>query len=216
MWHPNSKWLVLCVRVCKCASCLRVHVCVDMCVLCVCFHVLSFVSCCSLSWRYRVHFHFARSWWRRVGLREGQWGKCIVELHLCLFPCCLHYTLCFCFQRWLPVHTVESILISVISMFSSPNDESPANIEAAVCTRTFVWDLSPILLSLTFSFSVCRKSGVSSETFSKRRWPERFVRVKKSNQNVHLVQTSPCVTRLLFYFVVMSEWFPPTNKSCTV
>lgn len=34
-------------------------------------------------------------------------------------------------ERWLPIHTVESILISVISMISSPNDESPANIDAA-------------------------------------------------------------------------------------
>lgn len=34
-------------------------------------------------------------------------------------------------ERWLPIHTVETILISVISMLSSPNDESPANIEAA-------------------------------------------------------------------------------------
>lgn len=34
-------------------------------------------------------------------------------------------------ERWSPVHSVESILISVISMLSSPNDESPANIEAA-------------------------------------------------------------------------------------
>jgi len=34
-------------------------------------------------------------------------------------------------ERWLPIHTVESILISVISMLSSPNDDSPANIDAA-------------------------------------------------------------------------------------
>jgi len=34
-------------------------------------------------------------------------------------------------ERWLPVHTVESIMVSVISMLSSPNDESPANIDAA-------------------------------------------------------------------------------------
>ena len=34
-------------------------------------------------------------------------------------------------ERWLPVHTPETILISVISMLSSPNDESPANIDAA-------------------------------------------------------------------------------------
>ena len=34
-------------------------------------------------------------------------------------------------ERWLPIHTVETIVISVISMLSDPNDESPANIEAA-------------------------------------------------------------------------------------
>ncbi|KAL1915976.1 uncharacterized protein VTP21DRAFT_6364 [Calcarisporiella thermophila] len=34
-------------------------------------------------------------------------------------------------ERWLPVHTVETILLSVISMLSGPNDESPANVEAA-------------------------------------------------------------------------------------
>jgi len=38
-------------------------------------------------------------------------------------------------ERWLPIHTVETILISVISMISSPNDESPANIEAAKMWR---------------------------------------------------------------------------------
>ncbi|CAN8064139.1 unnamed protein product [Agarophyton chilense] len=34
-------------------------------------------------------------------------------------------------ERWLPVHTVESILVSVISMLSCPNDESAANLDAA-------------------------------------------------------------------------------------
>ncbi|KAJ3357761.1 ubiquitin-conjugating enzyme E2 13 [Allomyces macrogynus ATCC 38327] len=34
-------------------------------------------------------------------------------------------------ERWLPVHTVETIMLSVISMLSDPNDESPANIDAA-------------------------------------------------------------------------------------
>ncbi|XP_020613748.1 ubiquitin-conjugating enzyme E2 G1-like [Orbicella faveolata] len=34
-------------------------------------------------------------------------------------------------ERWLPIHTVESILMSVISMISDPNDESPANVDAA-------------------------------------------------------------------------------------
>jgi ubiquitin-conjugating enzyme E2 G1 len=35
-------------------------------------------------------------------------------------------------ERWRPIHSVESIVMSVISMLSSPNDESPANLEAAV------------------------------------------------------------------------------------
>jgi len=34
-------------------------------------------------------------------------------------------------ERWLPIHTVETIMVSVISMLSDPNDESPANIDAA-------------------------------------------------------------------------------------
>jgi len=34
-------------------------------------------------------------------------------------------------ERWLPIHTVETILISVISMLADPNDESPANVDAA-------------------------------------------------------------------------------------
>ncbi|XP_010534488.1 PREDICTED: ubiquitin-conjugating enzyme E2 14 isoform X2 [Tarenaya hassleriana] len=34
-------------------------------------------------------------------------------------------------ERWTPVHTVESIILSIISMLSSPNDESAANLEAA-------------------------------------------------------------------------------------
>jgi ubiquitin-protein ligase len=39
-------------------------------------------------------------------------------------------------ERWLPVHTVETILISVISMLADPNDESPANVDAAVSLYT--------------------------------------------------------------------------------
>ena len=35
------------------------------------------------------------------------------------------------YERWLPVHTVTSIMLSVISMLASPNDESPANVVAA-------------------------------------------------------------------------------------
>mmetsp|Transcript_69064 Transcript_69064/g.152465 ORF Transcript_69064/g.152465 Transcript_69064/m.152465 type:complete len:171 (-) Transcript_69064:87-599(-) len=34
-------------------------------------------------------------------------------------------------ERWSPVQSVETIMISIISMLSSPNDESPANVDAA-------------------------------------------------------------------------------------
>lgn len=38
-------------------------------------------------------------------------------------------------ERWSPVQTVETIMLSIISMLSSPNDESPANIDAAKMFR---------------------------------------------------------------------------------
>ncbi|KAG9007465.1 Ubiquitin-conjugating enzyme E2 15 [Tulasnella sp. JGI-2019a] len=36
-------------------------------------------------------------------------------------------------ERWLPIHTVETILVSVISLLSAdtPNTDSPANVDAA-------------------------------------------------------------------------------------
>ncbi|KAI0205160.1 ubiquitin-conjugating enzyme/RWD-like protein [Astrocystis sublimbata] len=38
-------------------------------------------------------------------------------------------------ERWSPVQSVEKILLSVMSMLAEPNDESPANIEAAKMWR---------------------------------------------------------------------------------
>ncbi|KAJ1801141.1 hypothetical protein LPJ59_000537 [Coemansia sp. RSA 2399] len=38
-------------------------------------------------------------------------------------------------ERWSPVQTVETILVSIISMLSEPNPESPANIDAAKMWR---------------------------------------------------------------------------------
>jgi len=38
-------------------------------------------------------------------------------------------------ERWRPIHTAESILLSVISMLGEPNCESPANIDAAKMFR---------------------------------------------------------------------------------
>ena len=41
-----------------------------------------------------------------------------------------HYT-----ERWTPVQNVETILLSILSMVSEPNHESPANIDAAKMFR---------------------------------------------------------------------------------
>ncbi|PHH64853.1 hypothetical protein CDD81_3919 [Ophiocordyceps australis] len=38
-------------------------------------------------------------------------------------------------ERWSPVQSPETILVSTISLFYSPNDESPANVEAARLLR---------------------------------------------------------------------------------
>jgi ubiquitin-protein ligase len=38
-------------------------------------------------------------------------------------------------ERWSPVQSPETILLSVISMLSSPNYESPANVDAASLWR---------------------------------------------------------------------------------
>ena len=38
-------------------------------------------------------------------------------------------------ERWSPVQSPATILLSVISLFSEPNDESPANLDAAKLLR---------------------------------------------------------------------------------
>lgn len=38
-------------------------------------------------------------------------------------------------ERWRPILGVEAIILSVISMLSDPNDDSPANLDAAVMWR---------------------------------------------------------------------------------
>lgn len=63
-------------------------------------------------------------------------------------------------ERWLPVHTVETILISVISMLADPNDESPANVDAAVRKNYFCSFLQDYLFTFSLlCFPSCRKSG---------------------------------------------------------
>ena len=48
-------------------------------------------------------------------------------------------------ERWLPIHTPESILLSVISMLSSPNDESPANVRS-LRRPSFICAVTDLLL----------------------------------------------------------------------
>ncbi|KAI3659673.1 hypothetical protein MP638_006456 [Amoeboaphelidium occidentale] len=38
-------------------------------------------------------------------------------------------------ERWSPVQSVEKILLSIVSMLAEPNDESPANVDAAKVYR---------------------------------------------------------------------------------
>ncbi|KAK6200711.1 hypothetical protein LQW54_009592 [Pestalotiopsis sp. IQ-011] len=38
-------------------------------------------------------------------------------------------------ERWSPVQSPETILVSVLSLFNEPNDESPANLDAAKLLR---------------------------------------------------------------------------------
>ena len=38
-------------------------------------------------------------------------------------------------ERWSPVQSIEKVLISVLSMLAEPNDESPANVDAAKMWR---------------------------------------------------------------------------------
>lgn len=42
-------------------------------------------------------------------------------------------------ERWRPILGVEQIIVSVISMLSDPNDDSPANIDAAVSLFTKIF-----------------------------------------------------------------------------
>lgn len=40
-------------------------------------------------------------------------------------------------ERWNPTQSVESILLSVVSLLADPNPSSPANVDAGVCKTAF-------------------------------------------------------------------------------
>ena len=64
-------------------------------------------------------------------------------------------------ERWLPIHTVETIIVSVISMLAEPNDESPANVDAAV-SIVIIWAL--MRQNLSSGSNWARLKSVSSAT----------------------------------------------------
>lgn len=55
-------------------------------------------------------------------------------------------------ERWLPIHTVETILLSVISMLADPNDASPANVDAAVSDT---WSESHTTVDSQYTVTLC-------------------------------------------------------------
>lgn len=71
-------------------------------------------------------------------------------------------------ERWLPVHTVETILISVISMLADPNDESPANVDAAVSINLYLKTLF-FFLDNTDLYFLLQKEWRESYTEFKRK-----------------------------------------------
>lgn len=51
-------------------------------------------------------------------------------------------------ERWLPTHGVNTIMMSIISLLSSPNFESPANIEASKLWKDNIEDYKKVIYQL--------------------------------------------------------------------
>jgi hypothetical protein len=104
IWHPNGFKFLL--NLYSCSYC--------------CFSVRQWDS---------MYINPSSSWWRQI-----QWkGNCAILFSNCGFTNTCDFVLQeTAVERWRPILGVESIILSVISMLSDPNDESPANIDAAV------------------------------------------------------------------------------------
>lgn len=73
-------------------------------------------------------------------------------------------------ERWLPVHTVETILISVISMLADPNDESPANVDAAVS-----FNVNSFVANIGFAYKYNTKLFIQLQ----KEWRESYTEFKR-------------------------------------
>ena len=72
--------------------------------------------------------------WLNPGLNRGQKLYTDLTPQKSLLPCLMtdiYHNLAFT-NEFLLLFQVESILLSIISMLSGPNDESPSNVEAAI------------------------------------------------------------------------------------
>jgi len=48
-------------------------------------------------------------------------------------------------ERWSPVHTIQTIFLSILSLFHAPNCDSPANVDASVLYRNNLKDFIKII-----------------------------------------------------------------------
>lgn len=81
----------------------------------------------------------------------------------------------------MPVHTVETILISVISMLADPNDESPANVDAAV---SIIDDVPMIIIITTMSRFILYFYNVTFYLFNAERMARELYRIQTKGGKV--------------------------------
>lgn len=70
-------------------------------------------------------------------------------------------------ERWLPIHTVETIMISVISMLADPNSDSPANVDAAVSLFTSASRLPRYDVGVESTLMICKDVCVLTERMAR-------------------------------------------------
>ena len=84
-------------------------------------------------------------------------------------------------MRWNPIHTVETIVISVVSMLSDPTDESPANIDAAVRVRKH---FSYCCQHLNMSLILSRRNSAMISLPLRRKWLVAWLDRKKETSSI--------------------------------
>ncbi|OAF68609.1 hypothetical protein A3Q56_03618 [Intoshia linei] len=93
-------------------------------------------------------------------------------------------------EVWKPIHTVSTVLISIISLLSEPNTSSPANVEASLMYRRYLTKsdkdeyLTVIKKNIRDSKIEAKKDGISIPTTLKEylasKSPEKIEKPKKT------------------------------------